>query len=260
MTTLLFLKLTVTPVLVAVMSLIARRFGPAMGGVILGLPWMTGPILFFLAMERGLPYLEETSRGVLLAVPAIGVYTVCYAYVARFAGWLPSLAAGSAGFLIAGYLLSFVPLPAPPLAALAIGALLLTRFIVKPPRGPIGPLTLPWWDIPARMLATGSLVGCLAIAADYVGPTRLGIISTYPVIMTVLTTFSHHRWGIDVATTLLRAVMLSLIGFACFFLVLALYGTKLGLVPSFALATAINTAFSVGVLIYNQKRRPPLKA
>jgi hypothetical protein len=35
---LLILKLTLTPVLVALVSLAARRFGPTIGGIMMGLP------------------------------------------------------------------------------------------------------------------------------------------------------------------------------------------------------------------------------
>ncbi len=42
---LILLKLTVTPILVALVSIAARRWGPTIGGLIMGLPWMTGPIL-----------------------------------------------------------------------------------------------------------------------------------------------------------------------------------------------------------------------
>ncbi|MEQ1616462.1 MAG: hypothetical protein ABL904_27225, partial [Hyphomicrobiaceae bacterium] len=134
MSTLLFLKLTVTPILVAVMSLIARRFGPAMGGIILGLPWMTGPILFFLGAERGTAYLEDTARGVLMAVPAISAYTLAYALVARHRGWLASLVAGSLAFCITGWLISFLTVSASLIAVLAIASLLATRFAITQPR------------------------------------------------------------------------------------------------------------------------------
>ena len=49
----LLLKLMIVPVLVALMSLAARRFGPKIGGLLIGLPWMTGPVIFFLGLERG---------------------------------------------------------------------------------------------------------------------------------------------------------------------------------------------------------------
>jgi uncharacterized membrane protein (GlpM family) len=234
------------------MSLIARRFGPAMGGIILGLPWMTGPILFFLGAERGDAYLEEAARGVLMAVPAIGIYTLAYAFVARRRGWLTSLVAGTVAFGVTGWLISFLTVSASVIAALAVATLLATRLAIAQPRMPLGPLTLPWWDIPARMVATGALVGCITIAADYLGPTLLGIVSSFPVIMTVLTTFSHHRWGVDAAVTLLRSVMLSLIGFVAFFEVLALYGQSLGLVASFVAATVVGLVINVVMLMYNR--------
>lgn len=255
MTLLLFLKLTVTPVLVAVMSLVARRLGPALGGVILGLPWMTGPILFFLALERDTAYLETTSRGVLLAVPAIAAYAVAYGHTAKSHRWPASLAAGSLAFAATGGLLSLVSWPASVIAIVAVAALLLARQLTPPPRGAIGALTLPWWDIPARMAATGALVACIAVAADFLGPTGLGIVSSFPVIMTVMTTFSHYRWGVDVAMALLRSVMLSLIGFTGFFWVTAVFGASLGLVPSFVVATGVGIVYSVALLLWGRLRR-----
>lgn len=254
MSTLLILKLTVTPVLVAAMSLVARRFGPTIGGIIMGLPWMTGPILFFLGLERGDAYLADTARGVLMAVPAIGAYALAYAAVARRAGWAPSLAAATLAFFGTGWLISHLPFTPSAIALLAVATLLATRQAIAQPRMPLGPLFLPWWDIPARMAATGALVGGITIAADFLGPTLLGIVSSFPVIMTVLTTFSHYRWGTDTAMVLLRSVMLSLVGFVGFFLVVSVLAPTLGLVPSFLAATAACVGFSVMLLIYNRWR------
>lgn len=247
-----FIKFTVTPVLVALMSLAARRFGPAFGGIIMGLPWMTGPILFFLGLERGNAYLEDTARGVLLGVPGIAAYALTYAMVARHAGWPASLLAGATAFGMTGWLLLGLTVSATVLTLLAAAALIAAKVSIPPPRASLGAMALPWWDIPARMVATAGLIGCMTVAANYVGPTALGIVSTFPVIMTVITTFSHHRWGADAAMAMLRGIMLSLIGFSLFFWVLALFGQQLGLVPSFTVATLVGVGFSVALLIYNR--------
>ena len=42
------LKIAVTPLLVAAVSLAARRWGPTVGGLVMGLPWFTGPVLLVL--------------------------------------------------------------------------------------------------------------------------------------------------------------------------------------------------------------------
>ena len=50
---LLLLKLAVPPVLVAAISLAARLWGPTVGALLMGLPWLTGPVLFFLTLDKG---------------------------------------------------------------------------------------------------------------------------------------------------------------------------------------------------------------
>ena len=85
--TLLLLKLTITPLLVAGMSLAARRFGPTLGGLIMGLPWMTAPVLFFLGLERGEVYLAQSAYGALLAVPSIAAFALSYAAISRKQKW-----------------------------------------------------------------------------------------------------------------------------------------------------------------------------
>jgi hypothetical protein len=245
---LLILKLTLTPVLVALVSLAARRFGPTIGGIMMGLPWMTGPVLFFLGLEHGEAYLAESARGALLAVPAIGAYSWAYAAVARHAGWLPSLAAGIVAFTVTGALLGGVSASATVVALLAMVALLATRRLIATPRVPLAGLSLPWWDIPARMVATAVLVGAIAVVSGYVGPTLVGIVSSYPVIMTVVTTFTHHRWGVDAVLALLRGIMLSLIGFVVFFWLVAMLAAPIGLVLAYVVASVAGVAFSTALL------------
>ncbi|HET7343490.1 MAG TPA: hypothetical protein VFL90_18640, partial [Methylomirabilota bacterium] len=49
----LLLKLAATPLLIAGASLAGRRWGPAVGGWLVGLPLTSGPVAVFLALEHG---------------------------------------------------------------------------------------------------------------------------------------------------------------------------------------------------------------
>ena len=75
MTMLLLLKLAVPPVLVAVISLAARAWGPTVGALLMGLPWLTGPVLFFLTLEKGADFGVGASAGILLGVVCL---TACW--------------------------------------------------------------------------------------------------------------------------------------------------------------------------------------
>src|SRR5262249_28314899 len=133
--------------------------------------------------------------------------------------------------------------------ALAIGYALLPR-----PRGAAVPQALPWWDIPMRMVATGTLVTALLLTADLLGPQLSGILASYPVIVSVVCTFTHHRWGRDAAWRMLRAVMLSLYGFVAFFLIVGLMLPVAGLAASYGLAALVAVTMTGGLVAWNRVR------
>ena len=255
METLVFLfKIAVPPVLVAGMSLAARRWGPTFAGLILGLPWMTGPILFFLAADKGLDYAIETCTGIALGVPGIALFVMAWALTARLAPWPLSLMAAVLAFAGSGGVTRGLELPLWLAAAGAFASLLAAFALMPRARGPVEPHALPWWDLPARVAATATLVAIIMLLADVLGPRLSGIISTYPVILSVVASFTHGQSGPDAVLRLLRALMLSLLGFVAFFLVVGYGMPRLGLLPAFALAAA-TCITSSGVLVAVNRRR-----
>ena len=250
---LLLIKLTVTPILVGLMSLALRYWGPTAGSILIGLPWMTGPVVFILGQERGDPWVEQTCTGVQLGVIALCGYAAGYTVMARRCGWLASQLVGTAVFGIVAVVVQGLGLGAvvAPLGALA-GLLLLYRAIVIPPEAPV-PGRLPWWDIPARMLATAVLVVIISLTADKLGPTWSGIIATFPVIMTVIGTFTHAQWGGDATRRLFRGVVLSLVSFVLFFVAVEAWVVRLGLLPAYALAVVTSVATSATFLLLRRR-------
>ena len=43
------------------------------------------------------------------------------------------------------------------------------------------PISLPWWDLPARAVATGALVLTVTAAAARLGPGRTGVLAPFPI-------------------------------------------------------------------------------
>lgn len=252
---LLLLKLTVTPLLVGGMSLAVRYWGPALAGIVMGLPWMTGPIVFLIGLERGPGWVATTAIGVQLGVVALTGYVVAYATLARRNGWVASVAVGTAAFAVSGWALGGLDLTAPAATALAALSLLIGYRAIPQPRDARPPGRLPWWDIPARMLATSVLVLVINLSSDLLGPTLSGIVATFPVIMTVIGTFTHAQWGGGATIVLFRAILLSLLSFVLFFLVVAETVGEIGLVQSYGLATLTSIVASTVLVVLRRWRR-----
>jgi len=56
------LKLVLTPALIAVATLVGRRFGPSISGWLVGLPFTSGPVSLFLALEQGTTFAAAARR------------------------------------------------------------------------------------------------------------------------------------------------------------------------------------------------------
>lgn len=243
------LKIAVPPVLVAIVSLVARAWGPTAGALLIGLPWQTGPVLFFLALDRGDDFAVAACAGIELGVICICAFLLAYAALTAFVPWPVCLAAAAAAFAAAAWATQDLQVTLPAAAAVAAVALLCTYALLPRPTTRALPAALPWWDIPARMLATFALVCSLALGADSFGPQLSGVVSTYPAIITVIGSFTHHQWGSDAVRGMLRGLALSLLAFVAFFLVVGLALPVVGLPAAFALAAAVALPISGAVLL-----------
>jgi hypothetical protein len=258
------LKITVTPLLVAGVSLAARWWGPTASGILMGLPWFTGPTLFILVHERGADFGAAACVGVQLGVVCVAVFTLAYGLAAAVARWPLSLAVAIVAYAAAVWAAQDPALlhaltggrVAPLLAAAGLGvvSLAIVYLSLPWPRTPPSLQPLPWWDIPMRMAATGALVTVLLLTADALGPQLSGILSTYPVILTVVGTFTHHRWGREALWRVLRGLTVSLIAFVVFFLIVGFGLPAIGLIASYVLAITVALAITTGLFFLNRAR------
>jgi hypothetical protein len=262
---LLLLKIAVTPLMVAAVSLVARRWGPTAGGLLMGLPWFTGPVLFVLVLDRGAEFGVAAAIGVELGVMCISAFMLAYGLLAAVARWPLSLAGAVAAFFAGALAVTepslqpwITPNAVPPLwaaAGLGVASLGAVLALVPRPRGETKLQAPPWWDIPARMAAAGAIVTAVVVSADALGPRLAGVLSTYPVIVTVVGTFTHHRSGPDAVRRVLRGVAASLVGFVAFFLIVGLTLPALGLLLAYALAVLATLAVTAGLVVAVRARR-----
>jgi hypothetical protein len=261
------LKIVITPLLVAAVSLAARWWGPTVGGILMGLPWFTGPTLFILVHDKDAAFGVAACAGVELGVVCVSAYVLAYGLTSMRAGWPWSLAAGIGAFAACAWAVQDPALLAvltrglvAPLwgaAGLALVSLGITYALLPVPRTPFIADALPWWDIPMRMVTTGALVTAIMLSVDVLGPQLSGIVSTFPVIVTVIATFTHHRWGREAVWRLLRGMMRSLVGFVGYFLIVGLAMPAIGLVGAYAIASAALIVMTAALLLMSRKRSFP---
>jgi hypothetical protein len=236
---LLSLKLILTPLLIVLATLAARRWGPMVGGWLAGLPLTSGPVSIFLVLEQGRAFAAQAARGTLLGLIAVSIFCVAYARSAKRSAWLISSTFGLGAYLLATWGVSFVS------SSMLISSLLVLLFLCGalmaiglPSSNPVR-ITGSWWDLPLRMATATAMVLLITGGAKYLGAKWSGLLSPFPVFACVMAIFSHRQDGAVVALHLLRGVVLGSFAFASFFIVVGLVVERASPVLAYTLATSI---------------------
>jgi hypothetical protein len=237
---LLAVKLLLAPAFVVGASLVARRYGPRVGGLIAGLPVVAGPILLVYALEHGRAFAASAAAGTLLGLVSLIAFVVVYARLAPRLFWGASLLAGWLAFAAATAVFSALSLPVG--VALGVAAVAVALGLAWLPRaGAERPehATPPAWDLPVRAACACALVLSLTAVAGWLGPQLSGLLAPFPIIATVLATFTHAQRGSDELLRLLRGLVSGFGAFALFCFTLAVSLHRMDTAQAFALATAV---------------------
>ena len=247
---LLVAKFLLAPACVVAVSLAGRRWGVAVAGILGGLPVVAGPILLALTLIHGRPFGAEAAAGTLLGLAALTAFTVVYGRVAPLAVPAATVCCGWAAFLVAVGLLSLVDPPAG-VSFVFVGACFALGLRLLPaPGARLGALDRPpWWDLPARALASLALVVALTAASGALGSNLSGLLAPFPIITSVLAVFTHAHGGADQARVLLRNFLVGFYGFAAFCLTLELALESLGTAASFGLALIVALAVQIAIFL-----------
>jgi hypothetical protein len=237
------LKLIMTPLLIASVTLVGRRWGAGVSGWLMGFPLISGPVSIFLALQYGRDFSARAAIGTLGGTASTCIFCLVYSLVSRKAGWLVSALAAIMVFFAAIFLWNTANLGLIPtiiIDGIVVGLVLLAipwRQVSE------GVVATPKWDIPARMLvATAFVVGLTTFAAN-LGAQLSGLLSPFPTFTMVIAVFTHHQQGADTAVQLLRGVVVGSFSCVCFFLVVAVLLPVVPMVLTYLAATAA----SIGV-------------
>jgi hypothetical protein len=231
------LKILLSPACVVAVSLIGRRWGLAVAGLLGGLPVVAGPILLVETLQHGRGFGATAAAGTLLGLAALTAFVVVYGRTAKAAGQIRCVLVGWTAFLLVVAVLDRVHPPAG-LSLLLVGACFALGLRLLPiPRSLPPALVRPrWWDLPARAVAALALVLVLTGISDALGPHLSGLLAPFPIITSVLAVFSHGEFGAEPTMVLLRNFLLGFYGFAAFCFVLAISLSSLTTAAAFGLA------------------------
>jgi hypothetical protein len=240
--TLLALKLLLAPSFIVATSVLARRVGVRVAGVVGGLPAIAGPILLVLALDHGPVFAAEAATGTLLGIVALVVFVVAYAAISRRFAWPWALLIGWASFLVA--VLALRPLHVGPFGALVLSCAACGATLVVLPRRSSEWSTRPYprWDLPLRGACAVIPIVAVTAAAGWLGPHLAGLLAAFPVITPVLAAFTHAQQGTREAVRLLHGMTLGFFAYALFCFTVGTTVRGLGIAVSFALATALALA------------------
>jgi hypothetical protein len=212
------LKLVLAPFLIGGASLAARRWGPAVGGWLVGLPLTSGPVALFVAVEQGIPFAIDVGMAVMAGGFALCAFSIVYARAAAARlGPLAALAVASLTYVLSAVLLGALDLPGLSILAVAVGLTLVATLRFLPARSAAHVRARPpRWDLVARILVGTTLIVALTTVAPILGPRASGLISTYPVYVTTLTFFAHRQGGPSSVAAMLRGLTFGLFGWLAF--------------------------------------------
>lgn len=261
MTGTLGLKLFLVPGLIYAVTIAGRRWGPVVAGWLSAFPIVSGPILLAVTLEQGAPFGADAAAGTLLAVIAILVFSLVYAWASGWFGVAGSMscALGVYGATVAG--LQSIHFPLGVCFAMVLCGLLIARRCFPPLPARPQRLVQPAMsassreDLPWRMISGALLVVLVTWAAPRLGARLSGFLAMFPVMSTVLVGFSHHYSGRVFAVSLLRGMILGYFAFATFCLVVALLLREQAVVLAFSTALLCALVVQLGVrkLVYSKQ-------
>lgn len=244
------LKLVLTPVLVGAASLVGRRWGPAVGGWLIGLPFTSAPVAFFLALDPGPAFAREAALGIMAGAISQAAFCLGYAWAATRLGWAASIALATLAFGVLTALLRAIALPATASFVVIIVAVAVALFLL-PDTARVAPphIAYPRWDLPARMIVATAFVVVLTAAAPLLGARLAGLIAPFPLYGAVLAAFAQHLQGAEAGIGVVRGLLLGLFAFASFFFVLYLTlptGIAIAFVAAITVALVVQAATLLG--------------
>jgi hypothetical protein len=241
----LIIKLLLVPSLLATVTLAARRWGSSVAGWLGGFPIVAGPILLVVTLEQGKGFGARAAEAALAGVGPTMLFLVLYAHLSARLRWWQTVMLGYLGWAGAVALLSRTPAGLGVAAAIGGTGLALALVLVRPPPGPVLPQRPNRLELPARMLVGVLLTFVSSGLAAAFGPRLAGYAAIFPLVASIVASFSHALHGRDSAVRFLAGMTRGMWSVGMFCLALAVLLPRTSVVLAFLAALAATTTLHV---------------
>jgi len=252
------IRMAGTAFIVVMISWIAVRLGPSVGGVVVGLPIVMAPGLGFMLFDQSPTFVAQASAGALFSLCATQAFLLTFVVLARGAGPFTSVAGGVMAWLLLALPLGM--LPHDPLVGAGLFAIVtvLARWLGhRLISGDVARLTGTNWSLLVlRGLLAGLLVGVVTLGASKLGAGLSGAAMAFPIGFTVIIISLHLDHGGDFAGQTAYAGLTGLSSLAtfCFSLSLLLVRLPTGLAFTVALAASVLATVAMTLFVGRQGR------
>lgn len=239
-------------------TLLVARLGPRVGGIVVGLPIVVGPGIFFLLRQEGPDFVAGGLAPALHALSGSVVFALVYGRLALRLGAWACLGLAVAAWIATVALFGLLPPSFFPALAAFFAVTLAAAAIGDPPGLPEEAPTAARrpLDLLLRGLAAGLAVALVGLLAPHAGPALSGVLLAFPVAMTVLSVTLHQRYGGASAARAMGTLRLSMTSIAAFLLALALLLPRLEPQAAFWLAVlAALLPTTTMMLLHRHQRR-----
>ncbi|MGC2486316.1 MAG: hypothetical protein WA359_08745 [Acidimicrobiales bacterium] len=199
------LRVLLVPLAVVAGTLAQRRFGDAVGGLVIGLPLASLPLLWLVALQHGTGFASSMTSALLVGSVAEAVVLWLYAhFTVRFAPSTALVGALGVFALAAGTVdvLKFSAILAGVITAIGFGAALrwwpATQGVSSPVQGP----SRLWLRIIVATVFTMVLVSL----AGRLGPVLSGLIDALPATSLMMAFLTHQEQGSHASSHFLYGV------------------------------------------------------
>ncbi|HEX6540087.1 MAG TPA: hypothetical protein VF155_13000 [Candidatus Dormibacteraeota bacterium] len=257
---LLVYKLTLTPLAIGLATAVGRRFGPALGAWLAGIPFTSAPVAIFVTLDHGITFGQVAAAAILAGTASQAGFALVYSAVARRLRWPVALTLGLAAFAVLTVLLDELQPPPVPALEIVVGAIALSLALMPrvrgAPRPEAPPLSVPV-DIAIRAVIATAFVVVLTALSTQLGPTLAGLVSPLPIFGAVLIVFPHRMQGTDAAVSACRGFLWGLFAATAFGFTLSELLPTAGL--AVAMAAALGAALAVQGASLLVVRSPPTR-